>query len=71
MLDHALVIVPTDQQLVALLAASGPALRVLIATLAGTGMRIHDASELDLRDLRDGELVVRTDEEPLRPGHTP
>lgn len=39
---NAVLLVPSDQQLLALLDASTPPLRVAIAALAGTGFRISD-----------------------------
>jgi integrase/recombinase XerD len=58
--DRRLILVPTDAELFALLDASAPPLRAVIALLAGTGLRISDAGALDVLDLRNDRLHVQT-----------
>jgi site-specific recombinase XerD len=56
--DRHLVIVPTDEELVSLMAASAPLLRTVVTLVAGTGLRISDVVGLDLVDDRPSGLVV-------------
>jgi integrase/recombinase XerD len=56
--DRRIIAVPTDQELISLLAASNPTLRTVIATLAATGLRVSDTVGLSLTDLRPRELLV-------------
>ena len=58
--DRNIVEVPSDQELFALLDAAGPPLRVVVALLAGAGLRISDVCGLDIPDLRIDRLHVRT-----------
>lgn len=58
--DQTLKLVPTDAELVALIASAAVQLRVLITLLAGTGLRISDAVGLDAGDLRGDDLLIRT-----------
>jgi site-specific recombinase XerD len=58
--DRRVVAVPTDVQLVAVMRASAPPLRTVLALIAGTGLRVSDVAGLELADMRDGELVVGT-----------
>jgi len=58
--DRRLSVVPTDEELLALLRAAPPRARALLAVLAGTGLRVSDATTLDIDDLRPGELLVPT-----------
>lgn len=50
--------VPSDEELVALLLAVGPAVRRLLACLAGCGLHINEALALDVGDLVSDELRV-------------
>jgi integrase/recombinase XerC len=52
-------VMPTDQEVAAMLRTSRPTLRVVTALLLGTGIRISDAASLDADALRPGDLVVR------------
>ncbi len=56
--DQGVVTVPTGGELLALLRASGPLLRTVLAVLLGTGLRISDLTALAVEDMRPGELVV-------------
>jgi site-specific recombinase XerD len=58
--DRKLVLVPSDEEILDLLDVTAPALRVVIAVLAGTGLRISDICGLDLPDLKGDRLLVRT-----------
>jgi integrase/recombinase XerD len=58
--DRRLIVVPCDADLLGLLDLSPPPLRVVIALLAGTGLRISDVCALDIRDLKTDCLHVRT-----------
>lgn len=56
--DQHVVVAPTDDELIELLRASGLTLRVVLALLMGTGLRISDMTLLLRSSLRPGELVV-------------
>lgn len=56
--DRRVIVAPTDSEILAVLRASGPVLRVVVALLVGAGLRISDACSLDLEDVRPGELIV-------------
>ena len=56
--DQGVVTAPTDREMLALLWASGPLLRTVLAVLIGTGVRIGDLTALVVDDVRPGELVV-------------
>jgi site-specific recombinase XerD len=58
--DTRMVVVPTDEELAALLAASAPALRCALAVIAGLGVRVSDLCALDLSSRRPTQLVLRT-----------
>jgi site-specific recombinase XerD len=58
--DRKLLLVPSDDELLALLDIASPSLRVEIAVLADTGLRISDMCGLDVPDLRPDRLLVRT-----------
>lgn len=53
------MVMPTDQEVAAMLRASRPTLRVVMALLVGTDIRISDATSLEADALRPGALVVR------------
>ena len=52
-------VMPTDQELAAMLRAVRPTLRVVMAVLLGTGIRISDVTSLEADALRPGQLVIR------------
>lgn len=56
--DRRVLAVPTEDELRNLLLESGPLLRVTLALIVGTGVRISDACGLDVGDVRPGELLV-------------
>lgn len=56
--DSPIVTTPTDREVLALLRASGPLLRTVVAVLAGTGIRIGDLTILRPGDVRPGELAI-------------
>ena len=56
--DERLVVVPTDDELVRLLRAAAPTLRVALAVLAGTGIRANDLAGIGDGSLRPGGLVL-------------
>ncbi len=58
--DRRIIATPSDQELRALLTAANPRLRIVIATLVGTGMRVSELCSLGLDDLRASELRVAT-----------
>ncbi len=58
--DEAVVIAPCDAELIELLWAAGPTLRMVLLVLMGTGIRISDLSLLERSGLRPGDLVVPT-----------
>lgn len=58
--DVRLRVVPTDTELTVLMSSAATSLRVVIALLAGTGLRISDVTSLDVSDFRGGDLIVRT-----------
>jgi site-specific recombinase XerD len=58
--DRHLVLVPSEPEILALLDAANPPLRVVIALLAGTGLRISDVSALDVPDLKVDRVHVQT-----------
>jgi site-specific recombinase XerD len=72
--DEPLVIAPPEHDLLALVLASGPNLRTVLAVLMATGMRIGELTALALDDLQTGELVLaRTKNRAgrLAPGSSP
>lgn len=60
LVDRHLIEVPSDAEILSLLDAASPRLRVVIALLAGTGLRISDVCGLDVPDLKVDRLHVRT-----------
>jgi integrase/recombinase XerD len=58
--DRRVIPTPSDQELRALLAAANPRLRIVIATLLGTGMRVSEICSLELADVRPEELRIAT-----------
>jgi site-specific recombinase XerD len=58
--DRRVIATPSDEELCALLGAANPRLRIVIATLAATGMRVSELCSLGLDDLRPAELRVAT-----------
>lgn len=58
--DHRLILVPSDTELLALLDASTPPLKVAIAILAGTGLRISNVCALDQTDVAADRVHVWT-----------
>ncbi len=53
------MVMPTDQEVAAMLRTVPPTLRVVMALLVGTGIRISDATSLGADALRPGQLVIR------------
>lgn len=56
--DRRVIVAPTDSEILAVLRASAPLLRIVVALLVGAGLRISDACSLDLADVRPAELIV-------------
>lgn len=56
--DSRVVVVPTDAELRSLLLASAPPLRVSLALILATGVRISELCGLDVDDVRPDELLI-------------
>jgi integrase/recombinase XerD len=56
--DQRVIAVPTDDELFGLMAAANHRMRVVIAAIVGTGLRINDLVSLERADLRPSELIV-------------
>ena len=56
--DRRVIVAPTEGELLAVMRASAPLLRLVLALIIGTGLRISDVCGLEQVDFRPGELIV-------------
>jgi site-specific recombinase XerD len=58
--DRRVTVLPTDAELVTLLRYCSPTLRIIVVFLAATGVRISDATLINVDDVRPSVLVLST-----------